>query len=49
MNNFLSIRVPQGVRYQVIIPGSAGQKPLAMEEIAPKDKQENLRIKLTIP
>jgi transglutaminase-like putative cysteine protease len=49
MNNFLSIRVPQGVRYQVIIPGSAGQKPLAMEEIAPKDKQENLRINLTIP
>ncbi len=48
MNEFLSIRVPQGVRYQVIIPTENPNRPRAMEAIAPKNKEEFLRVKLEV-
>ncbi len=46
MNEFLSIRVPQGVRYQVVIPTENPNSPRAIEAIAPKHKEEFLRVKL---
>lgn len=48
MNEFLSIRVPQGVRYQIVIPGTDPNHPSAMEAIAPKNKEEFLRVKLEL-
>ncbi|MFM2170892.1 MAG: hypothetical protein RI957_1121 [Verrucomicrobiota bacterium] len=48
MNEFLSIRVPQGVRYQVVIPTENPNRPRAMEAIAPKNKEEFLRVKLEV-
>jgi len=48
MNEFLSIRVPQGVRYQVVIPGENPNSPRALEAIAPKNKEEFLRVKLEV-
>lgn len=48
MNEFLSIRVPQGVRYQVVIPGETPQQAKALEAIAPKDKEENLRVRFEL-
>jgi hypothetical protein len=48
MNEFLSIRVPQGVRYQVVIPGTDSNRPRAVAAIAPKDKEEFLRVKLEV-
>lgn len=49
MNQFLTIRVPQGVRYQVIIPSDNPQKPQAIAEIAPKKDETQLRVKLELP
>ena len=48
MNEFLSIRVPQGVRYQIVIPGQDPNRPRALEAIAPKNKEEFLRVKLEL-
>lgn len=48
MNEFLRIRVPQGVRYQVVIPTENPNRPRAMEAIAPKNKEEFLRVKLEV-
>jgi hypothetical protein len=48
MNQFLSIRVPQGVRYQVVIPGENPNRPRALEAVAPKDKEEFLRVTLFV-
>jgi hypothetical protein len=48
MNEFLRIRVPQGVRYQVVIPDQDPNRPRAMEAIAPKNKEEFLRVKLEV-
>ncbi len=48
MNEFLNIRVPQGVRYQVVIPGADANRPRALESIAPKNKEEFLRVKLEV-
>ena len=42
MNHFLTIRVPQGMRYQVVIPGKSATP------IAPKAKEEHLRVKLEL-
>jgi hypothetical protein len=42
MNHFLTIRVPQGMRYQVVIPGKSATA------IAPKAKEEHLRVKLEL-
>lgn len=48
MNEFLSIRVPRGMRYQVVIPGEDPNRPRALESIAPQKKDEFLRIKLEL-
>ena len=42
LNHFLTIRVLQGMRYQVVVPGKT------FVAIAPKDKEEFLRVKLEL-
>lgn len=48
MNEFLTIRVPQGVRYQVVVIGNNPEQPQAIEAIAPKDKEAALRVKFEL-
>jgi hypothetical protein len=49
MNQFLTIPVPQGVRYQVVLADAHAAGSIQKIDIAPTEKDAFLRVNLEIP